>query len=148
MNSVLYYIIIIIVLYSIWTIIMEAISKKYSSCFCITLKTYIFAGVLAIILLYFHIKNGCKHHESLLDITKTPLIILASLILVAMTSLMSNRYWLKAVNKANSGYVVAMTNIYIVVVAILSVYFFKTKIKPTQYLGMLIIMGGCYLLTK
>ncbi len=148
MNSVISYIVIIIVLYSMWTIIMEAISKNYSSCFCITLKTYIFAGIMALILMYFHVKNDCKHHDTLKDIINTPIIIIIGLILVSLVIIISNKYWLKAVTQSNSGFVSALSNVYIVIVAILSAFLFKSKIKQQHYFGILAIVGGSYLLTK
>jgi len=148
MNSAINYIILIIVLYSIWTIIMEAISKKYSSCFCITLKTYIFAGIIALIFMYFHTKHDCQHHDSIKDIFNMPIVILIGLVLIACASLMGNKYWLKAVNTTNSGFVVGLTNIYIVIVALLSVFLFNTKMNNYNYLGIFTIIGGTYLLTK
>jgi drug/metabolite transporter (DMT)-like permease len=148
MNSAINYIILIIVLYSIWTIIMEAISKKYSSCFCITLKIYIFAGILSLIFMYFHTKHDCQHHDSIKDIFNMPIVILIGLILIACASLMGNKYWLKAVNTTNSGFVVGLTNIYIVIVALLSVFLFNSKINKYNYLGIFTIIGGTYLLTK
>ena len=147
MNSAISYIVIIIVLYSIWTIIMEAISKNYSSCFCITLKIYIFAGIISLILMYFHVKNDCKHHDTIKDIIKTPLIILIALIFISLI-IISNKYWLQAVTYTNSGFVSALSNGYIIIVAILSAFLFKSKIKKLHYFGILAIIGGSYLLTK
>ena len=148
MNSGINYIILIIVLYTIWTILMEAISKNYSSCFCIILKINIFAGLLALILLYFHTKKECKHHHSIKEIFNMPYIILFGLVLIAMTSVICNKYWLKAVKTTNSGYVVGLSNIHVVIVAILSVFLFKTKMNKHNYLGIVAIIGGSYLLTK
>lgn len=148
MNTSLYYIILIIVMYAIWTIIIEAISKKYSNCFCITLKIYIFAGVISLLLMYFHIKNGCTHHESLTEISQMPISVLLGILLIAIMSIMANRYWIKAVETTNSGYVSALTSTNIVIVAILSAFFFKSKITRQNYLGILAIIGGTYLLVK
>lgn len=148
MNTSLYYIILIIVIYAIWTIIIEAIAKKYSNCFCITLKIYIFAGVISLLLMYFHTKNGCKHHESLNEIIKTPFIVLLGIILIALMTIMANRYWIKAVENTNSGYVTALTSTNIIIVAILSAFLFKSKITKQDYLGIFAIIGGTYLLVK
>ena len=70
--------------------------QKYSSCFCITLKTYIFAGVIALILMYFHVKNDCNHHDSLKDIINMPIMVLIGIVLIACASLLGNKLWLKA----------------------------------------------------
>ena len=148
MNSVTYYIILIIVMYAIWTIIIEAISKKYSNCFCITLKIYIFAGVIALLLMHYHVKNGCSHHESLTEIAQMPIAVLLGILLIAIMSIMANRYWIKAVENTNSGYVSALTSINIVIVAILSAFLFKSKITRQHYFGILAIIGGTYLLVK
>ena len=148
MKPVTLHIIIIIVLTSLWTIIIEAISKNYSSCFCITLKTYIFAGIISMILMYFHIKNDCKHHHTFKDIINTPIIIIIGIILISLIIIIINKYWLKAVKHTNSGFVSAFSNLYIVIVAILSAFLFKSKIKQKQYLGILTIIVGSYLLIK
>ena len=148
MNNVTYYIILIIVMYALWTIILEGISKKYSTCFCITLKIYIFAGVISLLLMYFHVKNGCKHHESLMEIAQMPLTILIGLLLIAIMSIMTNKYWIKAIEDKNAGYVTALTSTYIIIVAIASAFLFKSKITRQHYLGILAIIGGTYLLVK
>jgi drug/metabolite transporter (DMT)-like permease len=148
MNTGLYYIILIIIMYAIWSIMIEAITKKYSNCFCITLKIYIFAGAIALLLMYFHVKNGCTHHESLTQLANMPAIILLGILLISLMSILSNRYWIKAVENTNSGYVSALTSINIIIVAILSAFLFKSNITKMNYLGILTIIGGTYLLVK
>jgi drug/metabolite transporter (DMT)-like permease len=148
MNSVTYYIILIIVMYALWTIILEGISKKYSTCFCITLKIYIFAGVIALLLMHYHVKNGCSHHESLTEIAKMPISVLVGILLIAIMSIMANKYWIKAIEDKNAGYVSALTSTYIIIVAIASAFLFKSKITRQHYFGILAIIGGTYLLVK
>lgn len=148
MNTSLYYIILIIVMYAMWTIIIEAISKNYSNCFCITLKIYIFAGIISLLLMYFHTKNGCKHHESITEIAKMPMIILLAIILLGFMTILANRYWIKAVEDTNSGYVAALASVNIIIVAILSAFLFKSKITKQHYIGILAILGGTYLLVR
>ena len=148
MNKSLYYIILIIVMYAIWAIIIEGISKKYSNCFCITLKIYIFAGVIALLLMHYHVKNGCSHHESLTEIAQMPFVVLLGILLIAIMGIISNRYWIKVVETTNSGYVSALTSINIIIVAILSAFLFKSKITRQHYLGIFAIIGGTYLLVK
>lgn len=148
MESWVYYTFSIIILYAIWAIGMEILVKKYKSCACISLQTYMFAGLIAFILFYYHIKNGCDHYNNVSDIFSAPKILLIGLIIVAFVIILANRTWVKAVSVSNAGFVSAISNSYVVIVTLLSAYLFKTKIKPLQYLGIGAIIGGCYLLSK
>ena len=148
MDHWIYNVALIIILYSVWALGLELLSKKYSTCECLSLQTYIFAGLIALIILFFHIKKGCNHYKSITDIKKTPMIILIGLVVIALTIVLANRVWYKAVSKVNSGVLAAVTNSYIILVAIASAYLYRTKIKTTQYIGIGCIMFGSYMLTK
>jgi drug/metabolite transporter (DMT)-like permease len=148
MEHWIYNIAIIIVLYSIWALGLELLSKKYSSCECLSLQTYIFAGTIALILLLFHIKKGCTHYKSISDIKNTPLLILIGLIIIACAIVMANRHWYQAVNKVNSGFISATTSTYIVLVTFASAYLYRTKISTKQYIGIATILGGTFLLVN
>ena len=148
MEGLVYYTFSIIILYAIWAIGMEIIVKKYTNCACISLQTYIFAGLISFILFYYHIKKGCDHYHCVSDIFSAPKLLLVGLIIVAFVIILANITWIKAVSLSNAGLVSAISNSYIVIVTLLSAYLFKTKIKPLQYLGISAIIGGCYLLTR
>ena len=148
MEHWIYNIFIIIVLYSIWALGLELLSKKYSRCECLSLQTYIFAGVMAMILLLFHIKKGCKHYKSIKDFKNTPLIILLGLVIISSAIVWANRQWYQAVNKVNSGIISATTSTYIILVTIVSAYLYRTKISTKQYIGIGTILGGIFLLVK
>lgn len=148
MEGWVYYTFSIIILYAIWALGMEILVKKYKNCACISLQTYIFAGIIAFILFYYHIKKGCDHYHCVSDIFSAPKILLIGLIIVAFVIILANRTWTKAVSLSNAGFVSAISNSYVVIVTILSAYLFKTKIKPLQYLGIGSIIGGCYLLSR
>jgi drug/metabolite transporter (DMT)-like permease len=148
MEAWVYHTFTIIILYAIWAIGMEILVKKYSNCACISLQTYIFAGIIASILFYHHIQKGCVHYKCVSDIMSAPRVLLIGLIIVSFVIIMANRTWIKAVSLSNSGFVSAVSSTYIVIVTLLSAYLFKTKVKPIQYLGIGLIVGGCYLLAK
>lgn len=148
MESWIYNILFIIILYAVWALGMEIIVKKYTNCTCISLQTYMFAGLFASILFCNHIRNGCHHYKSINDIIRTPKGIIFWLIIISLAIIIANQSWVKAVKQTNSGFVSAITNSYIVIVTIISAYLFNTKIKTIQYVGIASIIGGCYLLTK
>jgi uncharacterized membrane protein len=148
MTNSLNNIFIIIILYSIWALGLELLSKKYSQCECLSLQTYIFAGTIASIFLFFHIKKGCNHYKNISDITKTPIKVLLCIVIISIAIVWANRAWYKAVNKTNSGFVSALTSSYIILVAIISAHMYRTKIKMSQYIGIGSIITGCYLLSK
>lgn len=148
MKSWIYNILYIIILYAVWALGMEIIVKKYTNCTCISLQTYMFAGLFALILFCNHIKNGCPHYKSINDIIKAPKGIIIWLIIISLAIIFANQSWLKAVKRTNSGFVSAITNSYIVIVTIISAYLFNTKITPIQYTGIASIIGGCYLLSR
>lgn len=139
----------LVILYTIWTLIFEYIIKKHTNCFCVTLLTYIFAGTIALVLLFNHIKKDCKHMDKLTDINNIPLIVLALIILVSFCIISTNKLWLKALeNGKNSGYVGSISNLYIVFVTILSSYIFAHKINNKGIMGIIMMLGGAYLLAK
>jgi len=139
----------LVILYTIWTLIFEYIIKKHTNCFCVTLLTYVFAGTIALILLFNHIKKDCKHMDKLTDINNIPSIVLALIILVSFCIISTNKLWLKALeNGKNSGYVGSISNLYIVFVTILSSYIFAHKINNKGIMGIIMMLGGAYLLAK
>lgn len=139
----------LVILYTIWTLIFEYIIKKHTNCFCVTLLTYVFAGTIALILLFNHIKKDCKHMDKLTDINNIPLIVLALIILVSFCIISTNKLWLKALeNGKNSGYVGSISNLYIVFVTILSSYIFAHKINNKGIMGIIMMLGGAYLIAK
>ena len=139
----------LVILYTIWTLIFEYIIKKHTNCFCVTLLTYVFAGTIALILLFNHIKKDCKHMDKLTDINNIPSIVLALIILVSFCIISTNKLWLKALeNGKNSGYVGSISNLYIVFVTILSSYIFAHKIDNNSIIGIIMMTGGAYLLAK
>jgi len=139
----------LVILYTIWTLIFEYIIKKHTNCFCVTLLTYVFAGTIALILLFNHIKKDCKHMDKLTDINNIPSIVLALIILVSFCIISTNKLWLKALeNGKNSGYVGSISNLYIVFVTILSSYIFPHKINNKGIMGIIMMLGGAYLIAK
>lgn len=148
MEHWIYNIIIIIVLYSIWALGLELLSKKYSSCECLSLQTYIIAGVIATIIMLFHIKKGCTNYKSISDVKNTPLLVLIGVIIIACAIVMANRHWYQAVSKVNSGLISATTSTYIILVTLVSAYLYRTKITAKQYIGIGTILGGTYLLVN
>ena len=148
MEGWIYNTLFIIILYAVWALGMEIVVKKYTTCTCISLQTYMFAGLFALVLFCNHIKSGCPHYKSLSDIVKAPKVIIFWLIIVSLAIILANRSWIKAVKDTNSGFVSAITNSYIVIVTIISAYLFNTKITTIQYAGIASIVAGCYLLSK
>ena len=148
MKPWIYNIIIIVILYSIWSLGLEFLSKQYTNCECMSMQTYIFAGIIATIMLILHINNGCENYKKINDIAKMPMIIFICLTIIAIAIVWANKAWYKAVNHVNSGFVSAMSSSYIIIVTIISAYLFRTKITKEQYIGIGLMMGGCYLLAK
>ncbi len=148
MEHWIYNIFIIIILYSIWALGLELLSKKYSNCECLSLQTYIFAGIIASVVMYFHIKKGCTQYKSISDVKNTPLLVLIGIIIIACAIVTANRHWYKAVNKVNSGFISATTSTYIILVTLASSYLYRTKISFKQYIGIGTILGGTYLLVN
>lgn len=137
------------ILYTIWTIIFEYIIKKYTNCFCVTLLTYIFAGTLALILLFNHIKKDCKHMNKLTDINNLSPIILGLIVLIGFCIISTNKLWIKTLeNGKNAGYVGSISNLYIVFVTILSSYIFAHKIDNNSIIGIILMLVGAYLIAK
>lgn len=148
MANPLHNIFIIVILYSVCALGLELLSKTYSKCECLSLQTYIFAGTIASILLFFHIRKGCEHYKNMTDIINTPSKVMICIVIIALAIVWANRAWYKAVNHTNSGFVSALTNSYIVLVAIASAYLYRTSISISQYIGIGSIIVGSYLLTK
>jgi len=139
----------LVILYTIWTLIFEYIIKKHTNCFCVTLLTYVFAGTLALILLFNHIKKDCKHMNKITDINNLSPIVLGLIIFVSFCVISTNKLWLKALeNGKNSGYVGSISNLYIVFVTILSSYIFAHKIDNKNIIGIVLMLIGAYLIAK
>ncbi len=150
MEKWLYYSIILIIVYIIWTIIFEYIAKKHTNCFCVTLFTYIIAGLICIILLHNHIYSGkCKHFGNFGDIKDISKPVLFFIIILSVCIIISNRMWMNGISSGgNSGYIGSVSNLYIIFVTVISAYMFKNKIKKEHIAGILLMTGGAFLIAK
>lgn len=149
MEKWLYYSYILIILYVISTIVFEYIIKKHSNCTCVTLFTYIFAGLISLFILKNHIGNNCKHYNTIGDIKKTSMTIIILILIISITIILSNKMWINALSSGgNSGYVGSISNIYIVFVTLISAYLFKTNITIQNGAGIGFILLGGYLISK
>ena len=148
MQEWLKYSIYLIILYTIWTIIFEYIVKKHTSCFCITLKTYIIAGILAFIYLIYHIKHNCKHFNNLSDIKNISSVLLLLIVFMALCVLITNKLWINALDhNVNAGYIGSISNMYIILVTIISAYLFNSNITKKNIFGIIIMITGAYLIS-
>lgn len=139
----------LVILYTLWTLIFEYIVKKHTNCFCIILFTYIFAGIIALILLLSHVKKDCKHMNKITDINNLSPMILGLIIFVSFCIILSNKIWIKALeNGKNSGYIGSISNLYIIFVTILSSYIFAHKINNKSIIGIVLMLIGSYLIAK
>jgi uncharacterized membrane protein len=144
MEEWLMYSLIVVIIYTVWTILYEEILKKHDDCACMPLKMYMIVGILALIYFIYHVKHECKHGDKIthsLKSTNSKVFIYISIIAVFV--LLSNRFLLKAiVDKGNSGYVYSITNMYIIMVTILSAYLYNTKIEKKHIIGIVAIIFG------
>ncbi len=144
MEEWLVYSLIVVIIYTVWTLLYEEIVKKHDDCACMPLKMYMIVGVLALIFFIYHVKHECKHGDkisSCIKSTNTKVFIYISVI--AIFILLSNRFLLKAIiEKGNSGYVYSITNMYIIMVTILSAYLYNTKVERKHMIGIAAILVG------
>ncbi len=138
----------LVILYTLWTIIFEYIIKKYTNCFCVTLATYVVAGILAFIFLVYHIKYSCKHFDNLGDVRNTSGVILVLILFMGLCVLITNKLWSKAIdNNINAGYIGSISNLYIIFVTIISSYLFTHKISNKKVIGIISMLLGTYLIS-
>ena len=144
MEEWLIYSLIVVIIYTVWTMLYEEVVKKHDDCLCMPLKMYILVGIFAVFFLFYHVKNECKHGTDIKNtIQSTNLKSLLYIGLIAILILMANRFLLKAIlDKGNSGYVYSVTNMYIIIVTVLSAYFYNTEIKKKHIFGILTILVG------
>jgi drug/metabolite transporter (DMT)-like permease len=148
MENWLKYSLYIVIFYTLWTIVFEYIIKRYTDCFCIILITYVLTGILALLYLQYHIKTDCKIFNNIGDIKKIPNIILLFMVIIALSVLITNKLWIKALeNNTNAGYVGSIANMYIIFVTLISAYLFQSKLTLKNIGGIIIMLGGAYLLS-
>jgi len=150
MEPWLYYTIIIALIYTIWTIMQEYIIKKHDNCFCINLKIYIIAGIVAFLYLLYHVNSAeCNHSKSLKDVltysdNKVWLIIL----IIGILIIVATKYWLFAVvGNGNSGYVNAVSNLSIIFIALYSSYAYSKHFDMQKIIGMILMLAGIGLIS-
>jgi uncharacterized membrane protein len=150
MEKWLYYSIILILVYIVWTIVFEYIAKKHTNCFCVTLFTYIFAGIICILLLHNHIYSGkCKHFGNFGDIKDMSKQVAFFILILSVCIIISNRMWMNGLSSGgNSGYIGSVSNLYIIFVTFISAYMFKNKINKENIFGILLMTGGAFLIAK
>jgi len=150
MEKWIYYSLILVIIYIIWTIMFEYVIKKHTDCLCISLFTYIIAGIISILILKNHIHTGeCKHYESISDIKNISKTLLLFLIIMAICIILVNKYWAHALSHGgNSGHITSISNLSIIFVTVISTYLFDTKIKKEHIIGIGLMLGGSYFLTK
>jgi len=149
MEKWIYYSVLIVIVYVVWTSLYEYMVKKYTKCFCTILILYLIVGVLAFIFLLRHINNGCSHYKSITDIKNTPKIIFLFLIIMALCVIISNKLFVNGVSTGvNAGYIGSISNLYIIFVTIISSYLFNTKISNKNIFGIILMFGGAYLVSR
>ena len=141
------YSILIAVIYTLWTILWEFLLKKSKSkCYCHSLKVYIMAGVIAFLFLIYHIKTKCEHHENIIDIFKESKSIYALFIVISICILISNYYWVKAIElDTNAGYITTIANLSVIVITLFSAYKYSYKIKLKHIIGIFVTLYGAHL---
>lgn len=141
------YSILIAVLYTLWTVFWEFLIKKNkSTCYCLSLKVYIMAGVIAFLFLIYHVKTSCEYHEKISDIFKEPKSIYILFIVISICILISNYCWVKAISfDTNAGYITTIANLSVVVITIISAYKYSYKITLKHVLGILVTLYGAHL---
>jgi uncharacterized membrane protein len=142
------YSVLIAVFYTLWTILWEFLIKKNSSkCFCLSLKVYIMAGVIAFLFLIFHVKNKCDNHDTISDIFKEKKSVYVLFVIIAICMLLANYFWIKAVNTdKNVGYISSIANLYVIMVTLFSAYKYSYKVTIKHVIGILIILFGTHLI--
>ena len=116
------YSILIAILYTLWTILWEFLIKNNKSkCYCLSLKVYVIAGIIAFLFLIFHIKSNCTNHENIIDIFKEPKSIYVIFIVISICILISNYFWVKAIElNTNSGYITTIANLSAIIITLFS----------------------------
>lgn len=141
------YSILIAIIYTLWTILWEILLKNSKSkCFCRSLKVYIIAGVISFLFLIYHIKNNCNHHNTISDIFKESKSAYALFFVIAICSLLSNYFWVKAIKTdTNSGYITTITNLSVILITLFSAYKYSYKITLKHVIGIIITLFGAHL---
>jgi drug/metabolite transporter (DMT)-like permease len=139
------YSLIVVIIYTLWTLLYEQIIKKQDDCFCMPLKIYMIVGILAFLFFLYHVKNECKHactiKENIME--KTSFKGYSYIFIIAILILLSNRFILNAIiDKGNSGYVYSIANTYIIVVTLISAYMSNTTINKKDIIGIFAILTG------
>lgn len=149
MEKWVYYSVLIVIVYVIWTSLYEYMVKKYTKCFCTVLILYLIVGFLAFIFLLRHINNGCTHYKSITDIKNTPKIIFVFLVIMALCVIISNKLLVNGMSTGiNAGYIGSISNLYIIFVTIISSYLFNTKVSNKNIMGIVLMFGGGYLVSR
>ena len=147
MYSWVYYSLLIIIIYTIWTVTYEVIIKNHDNCLCVPLKMYIITGIFAVLFYLYHINTECKHGNTINIFNTTSIKVILMLAFISFLILLSNRYWLKAlIKKGNSGYVAALTNTYIILVTFISAYMYNNSIEKQHVAGIFAIIIGSAML--
>ena len=141
----LIYSLLIMFIYTIWTIMQEYIVKNHDDCFCVNYKIYIVAGLISFIYLMYHLKSHeCTHSKTLMGTIKYSNIKVWSIILfISILIIIVAKYWVLAViDNGNSGYVTAITSISIIFITLYSYYTSNDNISSTKLMGVIIMLIG------
>ena len=137
----------IAVLYTLWTLLWEFLVKENKSkCYCLSLKVYIMAGIIAFLFLIYHVKSKCDHHDTFSDIFKETKSMYLIFIIIAICILISNYYWVKAIQSdINIGYITTIANLSVIIITIYSAYKYSYKLTFKHIIGILITLFGAHL---
>ena len=149
MEKWIVYSLIVVIIYAIWTLIYEEIVKKHDNCFCMQLKIYMIVGILSFLYFLYHIQSDCNHGKTIKEsINGTSNKAYLYIIIIAILSIMANKFILKAIlDKGNSGYVYSIANTYIIIVTLASAYLYNTEIKKKDIMGIFAIIAGSAILS-
>lgn len=140
----IFYSLIVIGIYAIWELLWEYITRKHDVCWCTSLITIISAGAISIIILLYHL-NTHEHTfgKGMTNWTWFWLIFMAVFMVGANTF-----YGLAVKYGVNASLVQGLTNNYILVVFIASTLLYQQGWDWSQFVGLVMIVIGTYLITQ
>ena len=148
MKSWFIYGFIIAIIYAIWSILIEDVTKKNKNCLCITLYIYILVGIISLIYLFYHSMHECHHgsnmKDNLLQFNKSSILKIISVSFLVITSFILLNYCFK--NDINVLNVYAMSNLYIVFFALYGAVILSNKLSIVNIIGISMVIGGIALL--
>lgn len=139
---------IIAIMYALWSVLLENVSKNNKNCLCLILYIYILVGIISFIYLLYHIKYNCCHGTNLKDNLSNfdrssifKIIIVSFLIFISF--IIINICFKKNINIVN---VYAMSNLYIVLLLLYIVFTTDKSLNLKEIGGIIMIVGGLALL--